>query len=123
MSARSLRTFLITLIAAGFGADSLEALEAPRQAEDNQTATAAAVAPVPVTVDTSRTLTVNGPFRGYGAQAGGDQLWFPWFPENQNPNVVVPDDYDNHIVPRMRAMKLPFVRKFIHMGYFAPTVN
>jgi hypothetical protein len=68
-----------------------------------------------VTIDTTRTLTVNGTFQGYGVQ---DDSYMLWNPANTNLGAVVPDDYDTYVRPRLHAMRMPLVRTFIDIRYF-----
>ena len=82
------------------------------------TASACSEPPAPsetVTIDTTRTLTVNGAFQGYGVQ---DDSYMLWNHANTNLGAVVPVDYDTYVRPRLDAMRLPLVRTFIDVRYF-----
>ncbi len=70
-----------------------------------------------VSIDSNQTLTLNGPFRGYGVQDDTHMLWDSY---NDNAGVVLPDDFDHAVWPRLAAMRVPFVRKFIRVSEFAP---
>jgi hypothetical protein len=74
-------------------------------------------APTIIQIDHQRSLTLNGPFRGLGAQDDTNLLWSS---PNQAAGANVPDDFDTYIAPRLQTMRLPFVRKFIDMGWYAP---
>lgn len=82
------------------------------------TALSTAQAATSVTVFTDQTRTLNGPFRGFGVQEDAHMLWSPG---NASNGVVVPADFDTYVRPRLEAMKLPWVRKFVDLRTFANT--
>ncbi len=71
-----------------------------------------------VTINTGATLTANGNFQGFGVQ--DDTNWM-WLGNSASGAPVVPADYNNFIAPRLQAMKLPWVRKFIDIHWYEAT--
>lgn len=70
-----------------------------------------------VQIDPSRVLTVNGPFHGLGAQDDSNLLWSE---PNRAGGAQVPDDFLRKVAPRLWAMRLPLVRKFVDVSWYAP---
>lgn len=81
---------------------------------------AARPATISVRVDPNRTLTLNGNFVGLGAEDDSNLLWSR---PNRAAGAQVPIDIDTYIAPRLRALSMHFVRKFIDVSWFAPTPN
>jgi hypothetical protein len=70
-----------------------------------------------VLVEPARTLTVNGPFRGLGAQDDSNLLWSE---PNRQAGARAPRDFLRKVAPRLRALRMPVVRKFVDVAWFAP---
>ncbi|NJN18023.1 MAG: discoidin domain-containing protein [Oscillochloris sp.] len=73
--------------------------------------------PPVVRVDAGRPLTLNGPFRGLGAQDDSNMLWSG---PNRAAGAQVPHDFQQIVAPRLRALHMPLVRKFVDVAWFAP---
>ncbi len=73
--------------------------------------------PTLVQIDPERRLTLNGPFYGLGAQDDSNLLWSG---PNRAAGARVPDDFQQIVAPRLRALRMPLVRKFIDVAWFAP---
>lgn len=79
-----------------------------------------------VTVNTSRPLTVNGPFHGFGAEEDNELVGTPVGQAYGDKGPVVPgpagagSDYDNVVVPRLQAMHLALARKVIDLAWLFP---
>ncbi len=79
-----------------------------------------------VAVDTGATLTVNGPFHGFGAEDDNELLWTPANqaagargPVTQGP-AGASSDFDQVVAPRLKAMHPSFVRKFVSLSWLFP---
>ncbi|NNJ10871.1 hypothetical protein EKD04_011065 [Chloroflexales bacterium ZM16-3] len=75
-------------------------------------------AAVSVRVDLARMLTLNGSFVGLGVEDDSNLLWSG---PNQAAGARPAADIDTYVSPRLRALSLPFARKFIDVSWFAPT--
>lgn len=71
-----------------------------------------------VRLEPERTLTAHGNFIGLGAQDDSNLLWSA---PNQAAGARVPADFQQFVAPRLRALRMPVVRKFIDVAWFAPT--
>jgi hypothetical protein len=65
-----------------------------------------------------RTLTAHGAFVGLGAQDDSNLLWSG---PNRAAGARVPADFSTFVAPRLRALRLPVVRKFVDVAWYAPT--
>lgn len=76
--------------------------------------------PMMVQLLPERTLTAHGTFIGLGAQDDSNLLWSG---PNRAAGAQVPADFTQIVAPRLRALRMPVVRKFIDVAWFAPTPN
>jgi|GEM_PF-6305512 len=76
-----------------------------------------ALAASTITINTGTKVTVNGTFKGFGVQ---EDTNFLWTDPNRAAGVNPQDDFNNYVKPRLKNMKLSFVRKFIDVTWFAP---
>ncbi len=65
-----------------------------------------------------RHLTAHGAFIGLGAQDDSNLLWSG---PNQAAGARIPADFTQFVAPRLRALRMPVVRKFIDVAWYAPT--
>jgi len=75
---------------------------------------------ISVQVNPAQTLTLGGGFVGLGAQDDSNLLWSE---PNRASGAHVPADITTYVNPRLRALAMPFVRKFIDVSWFAPTAD
>lgn len=73
-----------------------------------------------ISVNRNDPQTANGLFKGFCTIDGSHELWHASNLENNNPDVVVPADYEQHVLPRLKALRPAIVRKFIDLAAFAP---